>query len=146
MLQEISDTLPPREEVMHDVPNLDPQDPCFKVDHLELDNSSQQEFGTRDHGDKLYMDEAVFDPIDIELDITIDVANDVKVEVTTNMECKSILNESLEEPIHFLTIAEKLSAEEIDKINSFSFKKDKKIRVTKTSCDIKGRKLKAIIP
>ncbi|KAK5772737.1 hypothetical protein PVK06_049031 [Gossypium arboreum] len=71
MLQEISEALTPRKEVVHDVPNLDPDDPRIIVDHLKLDNNNQQEFGTRDHGDKLNMDEAVFDSIDIELDITI---------------------------------------------------------------------------
>ncbi|KAK5836354.1 hypothetical protein PVK06_012139 [Gossypium arboreum] len=49
-LQEISKALAPREEVVHDVPNLDPGDPCFNVDYIELDNSIQQEFGTEDPG------------------------------------------------------------------------------------------------
>ncbi|KAH1057045.1 hypothetical protein J1N35_035110 [Gossypium stocksii] len=33
MLQEISDALPPREEVMHDIPSLDPKDPFFNVNY-----------------------------------------------------------------------------------------------------------------
>ncbi|KAH1082855.1 hypothetical protein J1N35_022616 [Gossypium stocksii] len=44
MCQKISRVLPPREEVMYDVSNLVLEDPCIIVDHLKLDNSSQQEF------------------------------------------------------------------------------------------------------
>ncbi|KAH1039639.1 hypothetical protein J1N35_041382 [Gossypium stocksii] len=49
-LQEISKVLASREEVVHDVPNLDLGDPFFNINYLELDNSSQQEFGTEDPG------------------------------------------------------------------------------------------------
>ncbi|KAH1031017.1 hypothetical protein J1N35_043191 [Gossypium stocksii] len=118
---------------MHDVPNLDPEDPCFIVNHPKLDNSSQQEFEIRDHEDELNMVKAISDLVDIETTIT--------VEVTTNMELKPILNESVEEPIHFLAIAEKVPAEEIDKFNSFSFNKGNKARMTKTSHDMEGSKL-----
>ncbi|KAH1107829.1 hypothetical protein J1N35_011597 [Gossypium stocksii] len=88
MLQEISKALPLKEEVVH--PNLNPEDPCFIINHPELDNNSQQEFGTRDHGDELKMAEVVSDTIDVETTRTVDVAVDVKVEVTTNMELNPI--------------------------------------------------------
>ncbi|KAK5775708.1 hypothetical protein PVK06_043640 [Gossypium arboreum] len=83
MLKEIFEVLPPREEVVHDVPNLDLEDPRIIVDHLKLGNSSQKVFGTRDHGDKLNMDEAFSGPIDIESDIIVNVATNVKVKVIT---------------------------------------------------------------
>ncbi|KAK5826177.1 hypothetical protein PVK06_021092 [Gossypium arboreum] len=136
MLQKISEALPLREEVMHDVPNLDPEDPCINVDHLKLENSSQKEFGTKYHRDKLNMAKAISNLIDIELDITVDVATNLKVEVTTNIELKPILNESVDEPIHFLAIVGKVPAKEVDEFNSFSFDKDNKARVTKTSRDM----------
>lgn len=41
MLQEISKAIPPKEEVMHDVTNLDLDDPCTIIDHPELENNSQ---------------------------------------------------------------------------------------------------------
>ncbi|KAK5770404.1 hypothetical protein PVK06_046554 [Gossypium arboreum] len=138
MLKEISKAVPSREEVEHDVPNLDSEDPCFIVDHLEFDNSSQQEFEIGYNGDELNMAEAVSNLIDVEITIT--------VKLTTNMELKSILNESVEEPIHFLAIVEKVPVEEIDKFNSFSFDMGNKARMKKTSRDMEGRKLEEIIP
>ncbi|KAK5842681.1 hypothetical protein PVK06_005064 [Gossypium arboreum] len=63
----------------------DPEDPRIIVDHLELDNNNRQEFGIEDHGDESNRTEVVSDPTDIELDIIVDVATDIKVEVTTNM-------------------------------------------------------------
>ncbi|KAK5794377.1 hypothetical protein PVK06_035600 [Gossypium arboreum] len=57
------------------------------------------------------------------------------------MELKPILNESLEEPIHFLAIVEKVPAEDIDEFESFSSDKGNKVQVTKTSRDMEGRKL-----
>ncbi|KAH1097447.1 hypothetical protein J1N35_014368 [Gossypium stocksii] len=92
------------------------------------------------------MDEAFSNPIDVESNIIVDLVADVKVEVTTNMELKLLLNESVEELIHFLAIAEKVPAEKIDEFNLFSSDKGNKAQVTKTSYDIEGRKLKAIIP
>lgn len=41
MLQEISKAIPPKEEVVHDVTNLDLDDPCTIIDHPELENNSQ---------------------------------------------------------------------------------------------------------
>ncbi|KAK5775325.1 hypothetical protein PVK06_043202 [Gossypium arboreum] len=123
---------------MHDVPHLDPEDPHIIVNHPGLDNSSQQEFAIGDHGDELNIVKAVSDPIHEETDIIVDV--------TTNMEFKPILNESVEEPINFLAIAENVLAEEVDEFNSFSSNKGNKARVTKTSRDMEGRKLEVIIP
>ncbi|KAH1114504.1 hypothetical protein J1N35_007882 [Gossypium stocksii] len=138
--------LPLREEVVHDVPNLDPKDPCIITDQLELKNNNQQEFGTEDHGDELNMVKEVPDPIDVEPEITVDAVADVKVEVTTNMVLEPILNESAEEPIHFLAIAEKVLAEKINEFDSFSSNKSNKGRMTKISQDMEGRELEAIIP
>ncbi|KAH1106723.1 hypothetical protein J1N35_010491 [Gossypium stocksii] len=81
-LSNIFDALPPTEEVVNDVSNLDPEDPSFIVDHPELDNNSQQEFGTGYHGDELNMAEVVSDPVDIETTIKVDAATDVRIEVT----------------------------------------------------------------
>ncbi|KAH1047098.1 hypothetical protein J1N35_037882 [Gossypium stocksii] len=145
MSTQISEALPLWEYVVHDVPNLDPEDPRSIIDHLELDNSSQQEFGTEDHGDKLNMDEIVSNPIDVGLDIIIDVVANVKVEVTTNVELKWILNRGVEELIHLLAIAKKVLAEEIDEFDLFSSDKGIKARATKTSHDMERGKLEAII-
>ncbi|KAK5825655.1 hypothetical protein PVK06_020513 [Gossypium arboreum] len=76
---------------MHDVPNLDPDDPCIFIDHSELNSSSQQEFGSIDHRDELNMAEEDSDPIYVESNITVGL--------TTNIELKPILNESVEEPM-----------------------------------------------
>ncbi|KAK5840537.1 hypothetical protein PVK06_009439 [Gossypium arboreum] len=92
------------------------------------------------------MDEVVFDPINIELDITVDVTDDVKVEVTTSMKLKPILMGGIEKPTHLLAIAKKVSAKEIDNFDSFSSDKGNKAQVTKTSRNIEKRKLEAIIP
>ncbi|KAK5839797.1 hypothetical protein PVK06_008637 [Gossypium arboreum] len=113
---------------MHDVPNLDPGNPCIIIDHPILDCRSQQKFGTEDHGDDLNMAEVVSNPIDIESEITIDVATNVKVELTIDMEHKLILNESVEEPIHFLAIVGKVPSEEVDEFDSLSFEKGNKAR------------------
>ncbi|MBA0777924.1 hypothetical protein Gotri_005872, partial [Gossypium trilobum] len=114
----ISEALPPREEVVHDVLNSDHDDHCLTNNCPDLDDGNQQEFGIRDCVDELNILEGVPDPINVETNITIDVVADVKVEVTTNMEHKPILNESLEEPIQFLAIVEKVSVEEIDEFDS----------------------------
>ncbi|KAH1114384.1 hypothetical protein J1N35_007762 [Gossypium stocksii] len=138
MLQEISKAELPMEVVKYDVPNLYPEDPYFIIDHPELDNNCQQEFRTRDHRDELNMIEVVFDPINVETTII--------VEVTTKIELKPILNESVKGLIQFLVIVDKLAIEEIDEFNSFSSDKRNKARVTKNSCDMEGRKLEVIIP
>ncbi|KAK5825420.1 hypothetical protein PVK06_020253 [Gossypium arboreum] len=102
------------EDLVRDVPNPDPKDPHIVVDHSKLENNNQQDLGTKDYGDGFNIAEAISDPIDVKSDITGDVATNVKVEVTTNMELKPILNESVEEPKHFLAIADKVATEEIN--------------------------------
>ncbi|KAK5802764.1 hypothetical protein PVK06_030384 [Gossypium arboreum] len=77
MLKEITEVLTPREEVVHDVPNLDPKDPCIIINHPKL---------------------------------------------------------------------EKVLAEEINKFDWFSYEKGNKARENKTSRDMEGRKIEAIIP
>ncbi|KAK5785521.1 hypothetical protein PVK06_040113 [Gossypium arboreum] len=62
------------------------------------------------------------------------------------MELKLILDISVEELIHILAIVNKVPAKEVDEYDSFSFGKGNKARVTKTSRDMEGRKLKEIIP
>ncbi|KAK5842578.1 hypothetical protein PVK06_004952 [Gossypium arboreum] len=126
MLQEIYEALPPKEEFVQDVPNLDLEDPYIIVDHPESNNSSQQELATDDHGDELNMSKVVSDLINVETNIKVDVAIDVKVEVTTNMKLKLILNKSVKEPIHFLAIAENVPVKEIDEFYLFSSKNGNK--------------------
>lgn len=92
------------------------------------------------------MPKVVSDQIDVETDITIDVVTNVKLEVNIDMDLKPILNESVEDSIHFLPIVEKVLTEEVDEFYSVSFDKGNKARVTKTSCDIEGRKFEVIIP
>ncbi|KAH1056255.1 hypothetical protein J1N35_034320, partial [Gossypium stocksii] len=75
----------------------------------------------------------------------IDVESNITVGLTTNVELKPILNESEEEPIYFLSITKKVPAEKIDEFDSFSSINSNKNQVTKTSCDVEGRKLEAII-
>ncbi|KAK5845504.1 hypothetical protein PVK06_001695 [Gossypium arboreum] len=91
---------------MHDVPNLDREDPCITIDHPEVENNIQQEFGIGDHGEELNMADAVSDPIDVAIDIDLIV--------TTNIELQSILSESVKESIHFLAIEEEVPTEEAD--------------------------------
>ncbi|KAK5802169.1 hypothetical protein PVK06_029752 [Gossypium arboreum] len=145
MLQEISEALPPQEEVVHDVLNSVHDDHYITNNRPNLDDGNQQEFRIRDCVDELNILEGVPNPISVETNIIVDATTDVKVEITTNIELKSILNESVEKAIHFLAIAEKVPTKEIDEFNSFSSDKGNKARVTKTSHDMEGRKLKAII-
>ncbi|KAK5841039.1 hypothetical protein PVK06_009947 [Gossypium arboreum] len=93
MLQQISEALSPREE---------DQDIII---HPKLDDKSQQEFGTEDHGDELNMDKVVSNLIDVAVDLDLVVA--------TNTELKSTLSDSVKELIHFLAIVGELPIEEI---------------------------------
>ncbi|KAH1129651.1 hypothetical protein J1N35_001029 [Gossypium stocksii] len=76
-------------EVVHDVPNSDHENHCIVINHSELDDTSQQEFGNRDHENTLNIAEGISDPINIEIDVAIEVdvevavVVDVDVEVTT---------------------------------------------------------------
>ncbi|KAH1073260.1 hypothetical protein J1N35_025588 [Gossypium stocksii] len=105
---------------MSDTHNSDHENPCTINDYDEI----QSKLVTEDHGGELNIVEMVFDSIDIIEELSIKV--EVMDEVTTNMELKPILNESVEELIHFLAIAEKVPAEEIDEFNLFSSKKGDK--------------------
>ncbi|KAK5795139.1 hypothetical protein PVK06_036397 [Gossypium arboreum] len=146
MIREMSEALPLQEEIIHDVLKSD-QDGHFILDNrLDLDNGNPKELGIGDHDDKLKITKSVSDPINVEIDITVDLVSDVKVKVTTNMELKPILNKRVEKPIHFLAIAEKVPTEEVDEFNSFSSDNGNKARATKTSRNTEGRKLEAIIP
>lgn len=131
--------MPPREEVVHDVPNFDLEGPLgIIVDHPELDNSSQQEFETGDHGDELDMAEAASDPIDVAVDIDLTVATDT--------ELKLILSESVKKPIHFLAIVGEMPTEEAKESVSFSFNDRGKAQAIEISRNMEMRNLEAIIP
>ncbi|KAK5775972.1 hypothetical protein PVK06_043929 [Gossypium arboreum] len=138
--------LPPLKEVIHDVPDPNHQDYQVNEHHHDLNDEIQEEFGIWDCVDELNIPEGVPDPINIKTDIIVNIAIDIKVEVTSNIELKLILNESVKEPIYFLAIAEKVSVEEVDEFDSFSSNKGNRVQVTKTSHDMKRMKLKVVIP
>ncbi|KAH1039589.1 hypothetical protein J1N35_041332 [Gossypium stocksii] len=121
-------------EDMLDAHNLDQKNPCIINDHDE----------NYDHKDELNIVETVSDPIDIAPELTVKV--EVEGELTTNMELKQILNESVEGQIHFLAVAEKVPAEKVDEFDPFSSEKSNKAQGIKTSRDMEGGKLEAIIP
>ncbi|KAH1097361.1 hypothetical protein J1N35_014282 [Gossypium stocksii] len=123
----------PLEEVTHDVTNFDLKDQCTFNKNLELNLESQQEFRIRD-GNKLNITEEIFDPIKI--DIEVEVVVDVEVQLTTNLELKPILNERVDESIHFLAIIEEVLTKEIDEFILFSFNEEDKARVNRTSRDM----------
>ncbi|KAK5835535.1 hypothetical protein PVK06_011226 [Gossypium arboreum] len=114
MLKEILEALSLLEEVMHDVPNSNNKGHCKVINHLELDNNSQEEFRTSDQKDELNMIEGVADPIDINIEVAIDEIVDVEVALTTNIKLKPFLIESVNELTHFLAIIEEMSYEEVD--------------------------------
>lgn len=64
---QISEALPPLEQVVHDFPNSDQENYCIVVNRLKLDYEIQQEFGTKNHEDELDMVDGVSGPIDIEV-------------------------------------------------------------------------------
>ncbi|KAH1073532.1 hypothetical protein J1N35_025860 [Gossypium stocksii] len=86
----------------------------------------------------------VFDPINI--NIEEEVVVDVEVELTTNLELKYILNESVDELIHFLAITKEVSTKKVDEFFTFSFEEKGNARVTKASRDMEGKKFEKIIP
>ncbi|KAK5845807.1 hypothetical protein PVK06_002036 [Gossypium arboreum] len=53
------------EEVVRDVFNPDDEDHYIVVNHVQLNNEVQQEFGIKDHDEELQMKDCVTDPIDI---------------------------------------------------------------------------------
>ncbi|XP_016679302.1 uncharacterized protein [Gossypium hirsutum] len=136
MLHQISEALAPREEVVYDVPNFNPEDHDIVINHLYLDDRSQQKFGTRDHGEELNMAEVVSDPIGVATNIGLTVATDTKLQ--------PILSESVKEPIHFLAIVGKVPTKEVEEFISFSFDDRGKSQATKTSHDMERRKLEVV--
>ncbi|KAK5793855.1 hypothetical protein PVK06_035018 [Gossypium arboreum] len=104
--------LPQLKEVVHDVLNFDHKDLCTIVNHDEFNREIQQEFGTVDHGNDLNIIEAISNIIDIAANVTVDV--EVTDNLTTTMELKLILNESVEDPIHFLAKIEEVPTEEVE--------------------------------
>ncbi|KAK5811925.1 hypothetical protein PVK06_027313 [Gossypium arboreum] len=126
-------------EIIHDVSNFNLKNQCILDNQSKLNLESQQEFGSGD-GNKLNITKVVFDSINIDIDVVVDGA------IITNLELKLILNESVDEPIQFLTITEEVPSKEINEFFTFSFEEEDKARVTKASCNIEGRKLKLIIP
>lgn len=88
------------EEIEHDVANLDNENHLIVVNHSELDYNSQQEFGTRDHRETLNIVEGGSDPINIEIDVVINI--DIEEDIITSIELNQLLNESVHELIHFL--------------------------------------------
>lgn len=77
----------PMEEVVHDVPNTDHENHCIFINHFELDDNSQQEFGIGDYGETLNRTEGITNPIDV-----VDVDVNVEIDLTTNMKLNYILN------------------------------------------------------
>ncbi|KAH1039574.1 hypothetical protein J1N35_041317 [Gossypium stocksii] len=84
MVQEISEALPTRKEVVPNFCNFDYEDPCTIVNH-----------------DEIHV-EVVSDPIDIVADVITEV--EVKDKLAIDKKLQPILNESVEESIHFLTV------------------------------------------
>ncbi|KAK5785136.1 hypothetical protein PVK06_039688 [Gossypium arboreum] len=78
----------------------------FIDDYDENYGEIQPELVTEDDGDELIIVETVSDPISIAAELTVKVQ--VEDKLTTNIELKPILNESVEEPIHFVVVAEKI--------------------------------------
>ncbi|KAH1031540.1 hypothetical protein J1N35_043714 [Gossypium stocksii] len=137
-LRAFSSFVPPREEVVHDVPNFDLEDPRIIIDHPELDNNSQQEFETGDHGDELNMAEAAFDPIEVVVDMDLIVV--------TNTELKLIFSEIVKNAIHFLAIVGEMPTKEAEEFVSFSFDDRGNVRAIEISRNMEMRNLEAIIP
>ncbi|KAK5845924.1 hypothetical protein PVK06_002171 [Gossypium arboreum] len=92
MMQEIPEALPPRKDDMFDVHNSDYENTGITDDHDEIHGESH----TR-------------------------VNEEVRDELTINMELKSIMNESVKEPIHFFPIEEEMPTKEVEEFDSCSF-------------------------
>ncbi|KAK5819531.1 hypothetical protein PVK06_024538 [Gossypium arboreum] len=67
-----AEVMTPMEEVVHDAPNTDHENHCIFINHFELDDNSQQEFGNGGHEKTLNRVEGIFDPINIEIDVAIE--------------------------------------------------------------------------
>ncbi|KAH1107608.1 hypothetical protein J1N35_011376, partial [Gossypium stocksii] len=86
-------------------------DLCTTDNHSELNLERQQEFGSKDRNELNIVME-IFNPINIEVDVVVTLEVD---------ELKLILNENVDESIHYLAITKKVPAKEIYEFNSFSF-------------------------
>ncbi|KAK5842408.1 hypothetical protein PVK06_004760 [Gossypium arboreum] len=126
----------PLEEVVQDVSNSYSKDLCTTNNHPKLNLESQQEFGSKDRN-ILNITEIVSNPINVDANVV-----DVELEVE---ELQLILNESVDELLHFLVKIEEVSTEEIDELISFMFNDEDKTWATKACRDMKGRKLETII-
>ncbi|KAH1091634.1 hypothetical protein J1N35_018891 [Gossypium stocksii] len=127
MLKQISEVFPLLEEVMHDVSNPNHVDHGIIIDHPEFNDNSQQEFRIEDKKE-LNMIEEVSDPIDLFLNVTVDV----EVKLTIGIELQLFLSESRDEPIHFLARVKETLTEEVDEFISFSFDDEVKSQETHT--------------
>ncbi|KAK5812002.1 hypothetical protein PVK06_027396 [Gossypium arboreum] len=116
--------LPLRKEDMSDVCNSDHENLCTIIDHDEIYGEIHPELVIENHVDELNIVETVSDPIDIAIELILNVEE--KDELTTNMEPKLILNESVKKPIHFFAIAEKVPTNEVEEFDLFSFDNDSK--------------------
>ncbi|KAH1056176.1 hypothetical protein J1N35_034241 [Gossypium stocksii] len=134
LLQQRYEAMTPLEEVVHDVPNSDYKDHCIDVNHPELD---YKKFGTGGQEDELNVTEGVVGPINL----VVNVAIDVDVALTTDLELKPILSESVDEPTHFFATVEKIPYEEVNEFISFSFDDNGKARVNRSSRDIEVKML-----
>ncbi|KAK5812464.1 hypothetical protein PVK06_027894 [Gossypium arboreum] len=76
----------------------------------------------------------------------IDVAVDLDIEITTNLELQLFFIESVDRPIHFQAIVGKMPTEEVKESISFSFDNGGKVRVNRSLHDIEVKKLEVIIP
>ncbi|KAH1031549.1 hypothetical protein J1N35_043723 [Gossypium stocksii] len=121
MMQEISKVLPPRKEDMSDTHNLDHENLGIIDDHGKI----QPELVTEDHWDELNIVEMVSNLIDVATDLPM--KEEVRDELTTNMELKLIVNESVKELIHFLAIVENVTTEKVDEFDEFSSNKGKNL-------------------
>ncbi|KAK5812671.1 hypothetical protein PVK06_028108 [Gossypium arboreum] len=144
MMQEISVARPLKKEDMSDAYNSDHKNHGIIDDHDKIYGEIQSKLVTEGHVDELNIVETVSDPIDNAAELIVNV--EVKNKLTTNIEPKLILNESVEEPIHFLAITKKVPTDKVKEFDSFSFDNESKARVTKASCNRKRRKLESIIP
>lgn len=141
MLRQISEALPPLEEVVHDVPNFDVENHCIVIDHLDLNGENQQEFGIRDE-EELKIAEQVSNLVDLAADVTIDV----EVELTTDLKLKLILSASVDQPTYFLAMVYETPTEEVDEFISLLFDDEVKDQFNRSSRNIEVKMLEVIIP
>ncbi|KAK5835948.1 hypothetical protein PVK06_011672 [Gossypium arboreum] len=96
---------------MFSIHNSNHENPYIIDNHDEIHGKIQLDLVIEDHEDELNIVEVVSDPINIATYLNVKV--EVTYELATNVELKPIVNESVEEPIHFLAIAKKVPTEEV---------------------------------